>query len=197
LVNASLSSYLSQFPESEWDMSYAKGALATYFMFNMVFSFTYTPLQGVIPTEALETTTRAKGLAAYNFIVQAFGFINQFCGPIALGNIQQNYVWVFVAWDSIETVCWYFFGYVDSTQQLGTPYLHYPPPVSNHKAEPSSSSNGSTTSPSQSRPLSRWTRSWCRATAGSPKRLWRMSEQRSYKCTGVLVAAADRVGTSG
>ncbi|KAK5658952.1 hypothetical protein OQA88_1770 [Cercophora sp. LCS_1] len=110
LCNASLSTVLSKQPADQIDMSYGKGALASYFLFNIVFSFTYTPLQGVIPTEALETTMRAKGLAASGIIVNAMGFINQFAGPIALGNIQQNYVWVFVGWDLIETGAWYLFG---------------------------------------------------------------------------------------
>lgn len=92
--------------------SYAKGALASYFLFNIIFSFTYTPLQGVIPTEALETTTRAKGLAFSSVIVYAMGFINQFAGPIALGNIGYKYIYVFVGWDLVETVLWYFFGFV-------------------------------------------------------------------------------------
>lgn len=65
----------------------AQGALAAYFLFNVLISFTYTPLQGVIPAEALETTMRAKGLAASGVIVSAIGFINQFAGPIALKNI--------------------------------------------------------------------------------------------------------------
>ncbi|KAL0475083.1 MFS lactose permease [Neurospora intermedia] len=92
------------------DSNYAKGALAAYFLFNVIFSFTYTPLQGVIPTEALETTIRGKGLALSGFIVNAMGFINQFAGPIALHNIGYKYIFVFVGWDLIETVAWYFFG---------------------------------------------------------------------------------------
>lgn len=90
--------------------SYAQGALAAYFLFNIIFSFTYTPLQAVVVTEALETTIRAKGLAASGVIVSAMGFINQFAGPIALGNIGYRYIYVFVGWDVIETVIWYFFG---------------------------------------------------------------------------------------
>ncbi|KAK4454499.1 lactose permease [Podospora aff. communis PSN243] len=108
--NAGLSTVLSQQPPDNINLSYGQGALATYFLFNIVFSFTYTPLQGVIPTEALETTIRAKGLAASGIIVSAMGFINQFAGPIALKNIKHNYVYVFVAWDCIEAACWYFFG---------------------------------------------------------------------------------------
>ncbi|KAK3989939.1 putative transporter [Cladorrhinum sp. PSN332] len=90
-------------------IGYGKGALASYFLFNVIFSFTYTPLQGVIPTEALETTMRAKGLAASGFIVNAVSFINQFCTPIALGNIGYKYIFVFVGWDLIEALAWYLF----------------------------------------------------------------------------------------
>ncbi|KAK3694441.1 hypothetical protein B0T22DRAFT_477191 [Podospora appendiculata] len=91
------------------NLGFARGALASYFLFNVIFSFTYTPLQGVIPTEALETTTRAKGLAFSGFIVSAVGFINQFAGPIALKNIEYRYIYVFVGWDIIEAALWYFF----------------------------------------------------------------------------------------
>lgn len=93
--------------------SYAQGGLAAYFLFNVIFSFTYTPLQAVVVTEALETTERAKGLAASGVIVSAMGFINQFAGPIALYNIQYRYIYVFVGWDVIESIIWYFFWWVD------------------------------------------------------------------------------------
>lgn len=33
-------------------------------------------------------------MAMYGVIVNLFGFINQFAGPIALANIQYNYVFV-------------------------------------------------------------------------------------------------------
>ncbi|KAI6091607.1 general substrate transporter [Hypoxylon rubiginosum] len=108
-TNSGLSAALDAQGDNIQD-SYAKGALASYFLFNIIFSFTYTPLQGVIPTEALETTTRAKGLACSSVIVYAMGFINQFAGPIALGNIQYKYIYVFVGWDVVEAVMWYFFG---------------------------------------------------------------------------------------
>jgi len=75
----------------------AQGALAFYFLFNCMYSFTYTPLQGVVPVEALTTTMRAKGLAASGFIVSAIGFINQFAGPVGLQNLgvslHQNIKW--------------------------------------------------------------------------------------------------------
>jgi hypothetical protein len=105
-VNAGLSAVLDKQVTSGQAVtkSVAQGALAAYFMFNvifsfvtsllflsakteLIFSFTYTPLQGVIPVESLETTTRAKGLAGSGIIVSAFGFINSFAGPYALQNI--------------------------------------------------------------------------------------------------------------
>ncbi|KAI8961200.1 general substrate transporter [Daldinia sp. FL1419] len=108
-TNSGLSAALDSQGENIQE-SYAKGALASYFLFNIIFSFTYTPLQGVIPTEALETTTRAKGLACSSVIIYAMGFINQFAGPIALGNIQYKYIYVFVGWDIVEAMLWYLFG---------------------------------------------------------------------------------------
>lgn len=89
--------------------SYAKGALATYFLFQAVYGFTYTPLQGVIPAEALDTNRRAKGLAASGFIVGGMGFINTFCTPIANKSIGYKYIYIFVGWDIIESILWYFF----------------------------------------------------------------------------------------
>ncbi|GAB1310672.1 Lactose permease [Madurella fahalii] len=113
-ANSGLSAVIDQqqqiHGEGNIDLSYGQGALASYFLFNIIFSFTYTPLQGVIPTEALETTTRAKGLALSGFIVNALGFINQFAGPYALGNIGYKYIFVFVGWDCVEALAWFLFG---------------------------------------------------------------------------------------
>lgn len=89
---------------------YGQSALAFYFLFNTIYSFTYTPLQGIIPSEALDTNRRAKGLAASGVIVGLFGFVNQFAGPIALGTIKYKYIFIFVGWDIIEAILWYFFG---------------------------------------------------------------------------------------
>ena len=80
-----------------------------YFLFGVVYSFSYTPLQTVLPAENLETTTRAKGLACCQFLNNAASFINSYAGPIGLGRLKQNYIWVFVGWDVIETILWYFF----------------------------------------------------------------------------------------
>lgn len=87
-----------------------RASLAFYFLFNCAFPFTYTPLQSVIPAEALNTSRRAKGLAFYGLLCACLGFINTFCTPIANGTIQFNYIWVFVGWDLVEALLWYLLG---------------------------------------------------------------------------------------
>ena len=109
-INAGLSALLNkQIQANNVSNSVGQGALTAYFLFNIVFSFTYTPLQGVIPAEALETTTRAKGLALSGVIVSCIGFINQFAGPIGLQNLGYKYIYIFVGWDVVESVFWYLF----------------------------------------------------------------------------------------
>lgn len=61
------------------------------------------------PTECLETTTRAKGVALQIFVFSCTSFINLFCTPIALGRIGWKYIIIFVLWDAFEVVIWYFF----------------------------------------------------------------------------------------
>lgn len=39
-----------------------------------------------------------------------FGFINTYAGPIALQRMKNRYIFVFVGWDLVETVIWYFCG---------------------------------------------------------------------------------------
>jgi len=87
-----------------------QGALGSYFMFAFTFMFSYTPLQTVVPVESLETTLRAKGLGFGSVISGLMGFLNQFCGPIALHNIGYYYIWFFAAWDIVEAGLWYLFG---------------------------------------------------------------------------------------
>jgi len=93
-----------------FDPAVGKAALSTYFLFSFTFMFSYTPLQTVVPVESLETTLRAKGLGLGSVISGMMGFLNQFCGPIALKNIGYGYVYFFAAWDIIEAIGWYFLG---------------------------------------------------------------------------------------
>jgi len=109
-INGGLSLRWAKMPEDAKILSVGQGAVAAYFFFNIVYSFSYTPLQGLYPVEVLQTTTRAKGMSMYGVVVSLFSFINTFAGPIALKNIQYNYVFIFVGWDCIEALFWYLFG---------------------------------------------------------------------------------------
>jgi MFS family permease len=109
-IQAGIQTVMDQRGPDNVSPSLAAGALSAYFLFSTNYMFTYTPLQTVIPAEALETTMRAKGLALSNVITGAMGFLNQFAGPIALGNIGYKYIFVFVAWDFVEAILWYLFG---------------------------------------------------------------------------------------
>lgn len=93
-INGGLSAQWANTAGGIQDLNVGRGAVAAYFFFNIVYSFTYTPLQALYPVECLATTTRAKGMAMYGVVVGVFGFINMFAGPIALENIQHNYVFV-------------------------------------------------------------------------------------------------------
>lgn len=96
---------------------------------------------------------RAKGLAASGVIVNAIGFVNQFAGPIALGNIGYRYIYVFVGWDCVEALLWYRFGYVllaPVSSLVVDPELKLLP-VSRPRDAHSSSSSGYTTNQVPSR----------------------------------------------
>ncbi|KAF9450633.1 hypothetical protein P691DRAFT_700780 [Macrolepiota fuliginosa MF-IS2] len=87
----------------------ANSAIAFIFLFGFVFSFAYTPLQAVYPTEVLEYNTRAKGMAMNALAVSCAGFVNVYAGPIALGRIQWRYYIVYVVWDLFECLMVYLF----------------------------------------------------------------------------------------
>lgn len=93
-INGGLSAKWAQMPEGNKDIKVGQGAVAAYFFFNIIYSFAYTPLQALYPVECLQTTARAKGMSMYGVVVNVFGFINMFAGPIALKNIQYKYVFV-------------------------------------------------------------------------------------------------------
>jgi len=96
-------------PVSEKNLNIGRAGMASFFLFGIVYGFTYTPLQALYPAECLETTTRAKGVSMKIFVISCTSFINLFCTPIALANIQWRFVLVYVFWDAIESVLWYLF----------------------------------------------------------------------------------------
>lgn len=79
------------------------------FLFGMVFSFGYTPLQALYPAECLDTKTRVKGLAINSFVLGVVGFYNTFVPPVALGKIGWHFYFIYIAWDVLEVIIIYFF----------------------------------------------------------------------------------------
>ena len=73
-INAGLSAELAKQIDKTGsiDEKVGQGALAAYFLFGIAFCATYTPLQAVVPAEAMESTIRAKGLALSGLIISAF-----------------------------------------------------------------------------------------------------------------------------
>ncbi|ETW76486.1 sugar transporter [Heterobasidion irregulare TC 32-1] len=108
-LNAAFSARWAAYTAGEQNLAIGDAGIAFYFLFGVVYAFTYTPLQSLYPAECLETTTRAKGVSFKIFIIGCTSFINLFCTPIAYGRIGWKYMLVFVGWDTFETAVWYFF----------------------------------------------------------------------------------------
>ncbi|GFZ51177.1 hypothetical protein JCM24511_08935 [Saitozyma sp. JCM 24511] len=114
-IQAALSTVMAkqQAETGTFSQSVAKGALASFFMFGVCYALCYTPLTALVATEAMDSNTRAKGLALSTILVNAMLFLNQFAGPIALANITYHYYWVFVGLDVVYSLCWWLF-YVET-----------------------------------------------------------------------------------
>ncbi|KAK7056820.1 hypothetical protein VNI00_002537 [Paramarasmius palmivorus] len=79
------------------------------FLFMVVFSFGFTPMQALYPAEVLSYQARAKGLSFLNCVTQASSLINTFGLPVALERIGWKTYLIFVVWDIFECVIIYFF----------------------------------------------------------------------------------------
>ncbi|KAJ7075750.1 general substrate transporter [Mycena belliarum] len=88
----------------------ANASIAFIFLFGIVYAFTYTPLQALYCAEVMSQDMRAKGMAVHILISNIAGFINTFANSVGLGNLGWKYYFVFVAWDLVASVLWYFLG---------------------------------------------------------------------------------------
>ncbi|KAG7088451.1 hypothetical protein E1B28_012442 [Marasmius oreades] len=79
------------------------------FLFMVVFSFGWTPMQALYPAEVLSYQARAKGLAFLNIFTQAASCINTFGLPVALEKIGWKTYAIFFAWDVLECIIIYLF----------------------------------------------------------------------------------------
>ncbi|KAM0285172.1 hypothetical protein ACHAQH_001601 [Verticillium albo-atrum] len=85
------------------------------FLYGIVSSFCWTPLQALYPAEVLSTDIRGKGLAANNLIAGLFGFINLYAIPIGLENIGWRMYTILL---SLHVVHWVLMWFV-SVETMG------------------------------------------------------------------------------
>ncbi|KAL9562293.1 hypothetical protein ACKAV7_013376 [Fusarium commune] len=89
--------------------SAANATVAMIFIFGIVFSFGWTPLQSAYIAECLSTDIRAKGTAVGNLASSIASTIIQYSSGPAFQDIGYYFYLVFVFWDLFEAVFIYFF----------------------------------------------------------------------------------------
>ncbi|KAF3803796.1 Lactose permease [Colletotrichum gloeosporioides] len=82
--------------------------IAMIFLYGIVMSFTWTPLQALYPAEILSTDIRAKGIAADKFVSGIASFINLYATPIALKDIGWKTYTIFLVLHFVHLVLMYF-----------------------------------------------------------------------------------------
>lgn len=89
--------------------SAANTTVAFIFIFGIVFSFGWTPLQSMYIAETLPTSTRAKGTAVGNFASSCASTVIQYSSGPAFEHIGYYFYLVFVFWDLLEGIFMYFY----------------------------------------------------------------------------------------
>ena len=91
------------------DTGSANTTIAFIYVFGIVFSFGWTPLQSMYIAETLSTATRAKGTAVGNLASSISSTVIQYSSGPAFEHIKYYFYLVFVAWDLIEVAVMYFY----------------------------------------------------------------------------------------
>ena len=87
----------------------ATATIAFIFLFGIVFSVGWTPLQSMYIAETLPTATRAKGTAVGNLASSASSTVLQYSSGPAFDKIGYYFYLVFVFWDLFEAGIIYFY----------------------------------------------------------------------------------------
>jgi MFS family permease len=85
------------------------GFIFMSFLYGAIFSFCWTPLQALYPTEVLRNDIRVKGMAAQGVLSGLGGFINMYATPVALNNIGWKTYTIFLVIHFVEWAFMYFF----------------------------------------------------------------------------------------
>ncbi|KAF8957290.1 general substrate transporter [Flammula alnicola] len=87
----------------------ANAGITFIYLFMVVFSYGWTPMQALYPAEVLGYEARAKGLAFLNIVSQVSTLINTFGLPVALQKLGWKVYLIFLIWDIFEVIVIYFF----------------------------------------------------------------------------------------
>ncbi|KAH9947314.1 general substrate transporter [Amylocystis lapponica] len=82
--------------------------IAFLYIFLVVFSFVWTPMQSLYPVEVLSYNNRAKGLAIMNLFINACGLFNTYLPPVAIGNVGWRFYLFYACWDALGVFVIYF-----------------------------------------------------------------------------------------
>ncbi|CAF3622741.1 unnamed protein product [Fusarium graminearum] len=82
--------------------------IAMIFLYGIFWSFCWTPLQSLYPSEILRNDIRAKGMAASGFFSGISGFINTYATPVALQKIGWKTYTIFLILHFVEWGLMYF-----------------------------------------------------------------------------------------
>ncbi|TFK27739.1 general substrate transporter [Coprinopsis marcescibilis] len=93
----------------ELNSTRSNAGITFIFLFMVIFSFGWTPMQALYPAEVLSYEARAKGLAFLGIVTQTSSLINTFGLPVALEKLTWKVYLIFLCWDMFEVVMIFFF----------------------------------------------------------------------------------------
>lgn len=93
---------------SRHDKASSAATVAMIYIFQVVYSVGWTPMQALYPVEVLSFEMRAKGMAFSGLFVNIGTLVNQFGFPVALANIKWKTYIVFMIWCVIQAIIIYF-----------------------------------------------------------------------------------------
>ncbi|CAK7202016.1 hypothetical protein SEUCBS139899_004734 [Sporothrix eucalyptigena] len=94
---------------SNGDISTAAGYvfIVFSFLYGVFWSFCWTPLQALYPTEVLRNDMRIRGMSAQGLLAGLAGFINMYATPVALANIGFWTLTIFLVVHFIQLLAMY------------------------------------------------------------------------------------------
>jgi len=92
----------------EGNAARSNAGIVFIFLFMVVYSFGWTPLQAIYASECLGYSARTKGLAMLGIVAQASACITTFGMPPALAKLKWKVYMIYAIWDCFEVVVIYF-----------------------------------------------------------------------------------------